>query len=303
MSVVALAVSVAPLCADVASDAKVDPLAGEPEGERIALWPEGCVPGMEPHQYNNPFIEWFVPSNRTTDAVLMVTCGGGYGICNWRPKGRMAAGFRDWLLDKGMTVVRFHYRTPRPKVAEKHVPAWQDAQRAVRLVRSGAVRHGVSPDKIGFFGYSAAGHLALLAALSSQTPAYEPIDELDALPCNINWAVPAFPAYVLSDGENGSNSHGGDRPEDTVLPMFKFDASTCPVFFLHGDADPISSMGSIKVYSRLHEMHIPSELHVFGKRAHDFKSVGAEKGPLLSWRALLWDWLVQMGFCPADGCK
>lgn len=43
-----------------------DPLAGEPDGERVALWPEGKVPGVEGHQYNSPFIEWFTPSNKTT---------------------------------------------------------------------------------------------------------------------------------------------------------------------------------------------------------------------------------------------
>ena len=277
--------------------AATDPRAVKPEGERIALWPEGKIPSVEEHQYNAPFIEWFVPSNKTTDAVMIVTCGGGYGICNWVPTGSMGGGFRDWLLSKGMTVVRLHHRTPRPKKVAKHVTAWQDAQRAVRLVRHGAAAHGVSPDKIGFFGYSAAGHLALLMALSSQTSVYEPIDEIDALPCNIAFSVPAYAAYVLSDGVNSANTHGGDRAEDVILPEFKFDSGTCPVFFMHGDADVISSMGSVKVYSRLHAMHVPCDLHVFALRDHDFKSKGATKGKLLSWRPLLWDWLVQIGFC------
>ena len=275
----------------------IDPLAGNPEGERITLWPEGKTPNLEPHQYESPFIEWFVPSNKTTDAVFVITCGGGYGICNWRPKGMMAGGFRDWLLERGMTVVRLHHRAPRPKKVDKHVSAWQDAQRAVRLVRAGAASHGVNPDKIGFCGYSAAGHLALLMALSSQTCTYDPIDDVDALPCNVNWSVPFFPAYVLSDGVNGGNAHGGHRQEDKILPLFKFDSGTCPVLLMHGDEDKISPMASVKVYSRLHEMGIPSELHVFGRRDHDFKSTGANKGQFLTWRGLIWEWLVQMGFC------
>ena len=286
--------------------AATDSLAGAPEGERIALWPEGKMPSVEGHQFGEPFIEWFVPSNKTTDAVMVVTCGGGYNICNWRPHGSMGGDFRDWLLERGMTVVRFHYRTPRPKKVARHVTAWQDAQRAIRLVRAGAAAHGVDPGKIGFSGYSAAGHLALLLALSSQTSAYEPVDEMDTLPCNIAFAVSAYPAYVLSDGANGANAHGGDRGDDVVLPEFKFDSATCPVFFMHGDADAISPMGSVKVYSRLHAMHVPCDLHVFAKRVHDFKSVGASKEQLAPvWRKLLWDWLVQLGFCrgaPLKAC-
>ena len=71
-----------------------------------------------------------------------------------------------------------------------------------KIVRTavGAASHGVDPERIGFLGCSAAGHLALLVATSSQTPAYAPIDELDKVPCHVNWAVPLYPAYVLSDG-------------------------------------------------------------------------------------------------------
>ena len=280
--------------------AVTDSLVGEPEGERVALWPAGKMPSVEEHQFGEPFIEWFVPTNKTTDAVMIVTCGGGYNICNWRPKGSMSGDFRDWLLEKGMTVVRLHYRTPRPKKVAKHLTAWQDAQRAIRLVRAGAVAHGANPEKIGFFGYSAAGHLSLLAALSSRTSTYEPVDEFDRMPCDLAFAVSAYPAYVLSDGVDGWNVHGGDRVEDAILPEFKFDSGTCPVFLMHGDEDEISPMGSVKVYSRLHAMYIPCDLHVFAKRVHDFKTVGASREKLTPvWRKLFWDWLVQLGLCRA----
>ena len=219
----------------------VDPLAGAPEGERVQLWPEGKTPSAEAHKSESPFVEWFAPSNKTTDAVLILTCGGGYNSCYWQPGGNLSGKFRDWLLEKGMTVVRLHYRTPRPKMVAKHVAAWQDAQRAVRLVHAAAAAHGVSPDKIGFCGYSAAGHLSLLMALSSHTRSYDPIDEVDSLPCNVNWAVAVCPAYVLSDGEDGWNAYGGNRIEDEILPLFKFDPDTCPVFFMHGDDDKYSS--------------------------------------------------------------
>jgi len=167
---------------------------------------------------------------------------------------------------------------------EKHVTAWQDAQRAIRLVRAGAAAHGVNPGKIGFYGFSAGGHLSLLAALSSQTRTYEPVDEIDELPCNVNWAAPAYPAYVLTG--NGE-----------IAPEFKFDSGTCPLFLMHGDSDGFSPMASVKVYSRLHAMHIPVEMHVFAKREHDFRSLGSAKTPFTTWRQLMWEWLVQMGIC------
>ena len=57
------------LCA-AGAIAATDPRAGKPEGERVALWPEGKIPSLEEHQYNAPFIEWFVPSNKTVSRVL-----------------------------------------------------------------------------------------------------------------------------------------------------------------------------------------------------------------------------------------
>jgi acetyl esterase/lipase len=264
-----------------------DQLAGVPEGEHIALWPAGRVPGREPHQHNSPFIEWFVPSNRTTDAVLVLTPGGGYGICNWRIGSVLTHGFKNWLLSKGMTVVRLHHRTPRPKRVEKHVTAWQDAQRAVRLVRAGAAKHGVNPDKIGFYGFSAAAHQALLMAVSSETKKYEGIDEIDSLPCNINYVVACFPAYVLRNPKY-------PKPNDE----FKFEGTIPPVFLIHGDADHHTPMASIRMYEKLHAMKVPVEMHILATRGHDLWSKAEPGTPAAEWKEMIWRWLVQMKFCP-----
>ena len=276
---------------------RIDPLAGTPEGERVFLWPDGKIPDCQTNQCNQPFIEWFVPTNRTTSACFILTCGGGYYICNWTPSGNGSTKLRDYFLEKGMTVVRFHHRTPRPLTVAKHLTAWQDAQRAVRLVRSDAAAHGVDPERIGFLGYSAAGHLALLAATSSQTPAYAPIDELDKVPCHVNWAVPLYPAYVLSDGLDGENKLRGEGKGVELSDLFKFDAKTCPLLFLHGDADAYSPLASVRVYERLHKMNIPAELHILARRGHDFFGKGARPGtPSATWKDRIWEWLVEMEF-------
>lgn len=266
--------------------AQVDPYAGKPEGERIYLWPKGKVPDMEEHQYNEPFIEWFIPSNKTTDATMILSCGGGYNLNAWNPEGNGAGLFKDWLLEKGMTVVRLHYRTPRSKKKAYFTAAWQDAQRAARLVRAGAAKHGVAPDKIGFYGFSAAAHQALLMAVSSQTKMYEPVDELDNAPCNINWVVACFPAYVLKNPKvTQPNSE------------FMFDSAIPPVFMIHGDADQHTSLASIRMYERLHALKIPVELHVLATRGHDLWSKAEPGTPAAAWKEMIWRWLVQMKFC------
>lgn len=272
--------------ASTCNETTADPFAGSPEGERIALWPAGKVPEMEAHQRNNPFIEWFVPERKTTDAVMILSCGGGYNKCGWRTNGVSSAMFRDWMLDKGMTVVRLHYRTPRNKNGMFFKAAWQDAQRAVRLVRDGASKHGVSPDKIGFYGYSAAGHQALLMAVSSGTNIYEKVDAIDDIPCNVNWAIAFYPAYAVRNIK-----------KRMLFPEFTFDSPMPPVLLVHGDIDHHTPMASLFMYEALHERKVPVELHILATRGHSLM-VNAEPGtPSDAWKDTVWRWLVQMKFC------
>ena len=138
------------------------------------------MPSPQPNQKTAPYLIWHTPEKVTSRAILISVSGGGYmgnGITGFE-----VAPIRDYFLSKGVTVVTMLYRTPRPQGLPKHLTAWQDAQRTVRLVRAEAVKRGLDPEIIGFTGCSAGGHLTLMVATSSQTPAYEPVDEIDKLP-------------------------------------------------------------------------------------------------------------------------
>ena len=169
-------------------------------GPKVPLWPEGKMPSAQDNQPEKPYLIWHTPEKRTSDAILISVSGGSYMGCG--VDGFEVAPIRDYFLARGVTVVTMKYRTPRPKGLPKHLTAWQDAQRTVRIVRSEAAKRGLDPDNIGFTGCSAGGHLTLMVATSSQTPAYEPVDDIDKLPCHVNWAVPVYPAYALADGRS-----------------------------------------------------------------------------------------------------
>jgi len=255
------------------------------------LWPEGKIPSFQPEQLV-PHLVWCVPEKRTSDAVVIAVSGGSY-------MGNGIGGFevtpvRDYLLAKGVTVVLMRYRTPRPKGLEKHVTAWQDAQRAIRLVRAEAPKRGLDPEKIGFTGCSAGGHLCMMAAVSSQTPAYAPVDETDKLPCHLNFAFPVYPAYLLADGVNQHNVKKGNDLADGFAAELKFDAATPPMCFFHGDADGWSAMGSVRAYHKLRTMGIPAELHVMALEGHCFQSNPRPGTPAANWKDVAWQWLVSM---------
>lgn len=235
------------------------------------IWPEGKMPNDGLDQ-KHPYITWNIPRNRKTDAVQIIWSGGAY-------QGNSPDGFevdpaRRYLNGRGMTVVTLQYRTPRPAPETglaMHTPAWQDIQRAIRLVRSEARSHGCDPNQIGIMGSSAGGHLCLMGVLSSGQRSYLPIDDIDNLPCNVQWGIGIYPAYVLSDGLGEANREHGDGDELYFAPEFNFDRQTAPMLFLHGDSDVYSSIGSVRLWEKMRSMGVQSELHTLATRNHCFQ--------------------------------
>ncbi len=260
-----------------------------------AVLPAFCVEKMNvwsntPPNYEEgqaiPVLEWWTPENKTTDACIIIAPGGAYMGVAYDYEGVPA---RDYFLSKGVTVVMLRYRVPRPKMMPKHQSAWQDAQRTVRIVRSHASEWGFHPEKIGFMGFSAGGHLTLMTATSSQTPAYEPVDELDKIPCHVNFAIPIYPAYVLQDGADGTNSGNASA----FVADFSFDEKTPPMCLIHGDGDEYSAMGSVTVYHKLRTMNRPAELHIFALANHAFRNCKPED-PMMFWKDRVYDWMQAM---------
>ncbi len=258
------------------------------------VWPEGRMPDVQPNQCQ-PYLEWHMPKERKTKAIQIIYSGGGYGGNN--PDGFEVAPARRYLNEKGMTVVTMKYRTPRPRGGlAKHTTAWQDLQRATRIVRSKAAAKGLDPDRIGIMGSSAGGHLTLMGATSSKRRSYRPIDDLDKRPCNVQWAIAIYPAYALTDGANGQNAKGGNEDEARLVPEFSFDLATCPMLFIHGDADGYAAMNSVKCWEQLRRMGIQSDLHTLVKRGHCFQRKAAPGTGSYTWMDRIWEFMNHKGF-------
>ena len=263
---------------------------------RRDLWPAGRMPSAQTNQCA-PYLEWHCPRQLRTKAIQIVYSGGGYYGND--PDGFEVAPVRRFLNEKGMTVVTMKYRTPRPpKEAglEKHVTAWQDLQRLVRLVREEAPGRGLDPDRIGIMGSSAGGHLTLMGVTSSSKRAYEPIDETDRIPCNVQWAVAIYPAYALTDGVDWHNRTGGNDDAAVHVPEFAFDAGTCPTLFIHGDADGWAAMNSVKTWERMRRMGVQGELHTLATRSHCFQRTASPGTGSYTWIDRIWEFLSDKGF-------
>ena len=257
------------------------------------VWPEGKMPDMQEHQCV-PYIEWHMPKQLKTKAIQIIYSGGSYERNN--PDGFEVAPARRYLNEKGMAVVTLKYRTPRPKGLSKHTTAWQDLQRTIRLVRKEAEARGLDPERIGIMGSSAGGHLTLMGVTSSQHQSYLPIDDVDKIPCHVQWGIGIYPAYALTDGAEAQNKQGGNEDDAILVPEFSFDLKTSPMLFIHGDADGWAAMNSVKTWEKMLQMGIQSELHTLATRKHCFQSQSAPGTGSYTHLDRIWEFLTAKGF-------
>ena len=269
--------------------------------EKEDLWPADKMPPGYTNQCT-PYVEWHFPKEMKTRAIQIIFSGGGY---HWnKPEGMEVTPARRYLNAKGMTVVTLKYRQPRPEGGlAKHTSAWQDLQRAIRIVRSKAAEKGLDPDRIGIMGGSAGGHLSLMGATSSRRKSYLPIDKIDKIPCNVQWAIAIYPAYTLTDGVDCKNTNGGNDDEDRLVQDFSFDLDTCPVLFVHGDADVYSSMASVKAWEQLRRMGIQGEVHTLATRGHCFQNKAAPGTGSYTYLDRIWEFMNHKGYNAPESAK
>lgn len=262
-------------------------------GERETIWPKGKMPHRQEHQiaamtdeagrpgfnadkHRTAYLEWYEApaADKRNGGCMILISGGSYECCcdvglikQWNER----------FTELGFQCVNFVYRTPRPVGLPIYQTAWEDGQRAVRMVRSQAAERGFDPEKIGVISMSAGSHLGLLLATSSQTPSYERVDNLDDIPCHLNWAIVNAPAYGTTDAENGTPALRQGYGADVKLSeVFRFDEKTCPMSLHHGGTDVYAPHTSILVYKRLRRMGIPAELHLYADKGHG--AFGLERG-------------------------
>ena len=260
--------------------------------EKEMLWTPGKMPDPQPNQSYEPYLVWYIPEKPTTKAIQVIVAGGGYGFCNFVGEAEPVAYY---LNQKGMTAVAVKYRCPRPQNGPKHLTGWQDAQRAIRMVRAEAPARGLDPNRIGIMGFSAGGHLTLMTATNTKSPAYAPVDDIDKQPCTLQWACPIYPAYALTDGADRPNTTGGNDDSAVLVPEFSFDEDTPPMCFVHGDADGWAAMNSVKCWEKLRLMGKQSDLHTLALRGHCFQMSCPPGTGSFTWLDRLWDFFSRKG--------
>jgi acetyl esterase/lipase len=272
--------------------------------EPIPIWP-GVAPGEEagPGQEHDttteksplvagkrvarvggitkPTIQVFSPAKgKNSGAAVVVFPGGGYNILALDLEGTEVC---EWLQSIGVTGVLLKYRVPPHKGAVRHAAPLQDAQRALRLVRSRAQEWGIDATRVGVLGFSAGGHLVGATSTNFDQVTYPAVDAADQLSSRPDFAVLIYPAYLTVKAEG-----------DKLAPEIRVSANTPPSFLVQTEDDQVRVETSLFYYLALKNARVSAEMHIFAAGGHGYGLRATEK-PVTGWPALCERWMRTIG--------
>ncbi len=262
----------------------------EPGGysRSVVLWPGGAPGALGDKEVDVPRL-YFYPARegerthaersetRGERPAVIVMPGGAYRTLVMEKEGAAAA---HWLNERGVDAFVLEYRLG-PKY---HFPApMLDGARAIRYVRSHAAELGISPEKVGVWGFSAGGHLAgYLASVNDpgNPKAADPEERVSDRP---DFAILSY-ARLSMDASipRPTNLEAliGEHPTQAMINEISIDRrvnkSTAPSFIFSTSEDQqVNSMNATAYYDALKRAGVPAELHIFERGPH---GVGVGQG-------------------------
>ncbi len=231
---------------------------------------------------SKPTLSVFKPApDRDTGASVLVCPGGGYHILALDLEGTEVC---EWLNSIGVTGVLLKYRVPKRPGLEKDTVAFQDAQRAMGLMRQQAGQWGLDARRMGVLGFSAGGHLSAALSTRFERRSYDPVDGADQLSCRPDFAVLIYPGY-LTDKEQG----------DRVAADLPLSTNTPPMFLAMSQDDPVRVQNVLQFSAALNEAKVPFELHVYPTGGHGY-GLRRTENPVTSWPDRAADWMRANGW-------
>ena len=275
-------------CLSLWSTASLANAGEEKAGNTIMLWPKDAAgqgaEGMgtpKPDRGDGrirltdvtaPSLRYFpAPATKQPGPAVILCPGGGY---NHLVTTKMTP-IAEWLNSHGISAFILIYRVPK-----KRKDAFEDIQRAVRIVRARSSEWNIDPNRIGVMGSSAGGHLAARVSTGFDSKTYQEVDKLDGVSCKPDFTVLLYPAYINKGKELSEDFTVSNKISPTLIITAK-DDGFFPGSQMYAEALK-EACGSIRV-------------HFFEKGGHGF-SLRPKEYPLSTWPDLCLQWLRDKDF-------
>lgn len=263
-------------------------LAAEPQV--IPLWEKGA-PGFEERRnepeeaqeywvrnIHNPSLTAFpAPKEKANGAAVLIVPGGGHNKLVFKAEGVEPA---KYFNDLGVTAFVLKHRLPRETNSpySLQIHPRQDAQRAMRLIRSRATEWDLDLKRIGVVGFSAGGEVAALLVYSPTAGDPNAADAIDRMNCRTDFQIVIYPGPL-------------------GVPTGPIPADAPPAFFLVANDDPSHVGPVLAQLEKYREAKRPVEVHLYASGGHGFNLGSRSKlASIHSWPQRMADWLADSGF-------
>jgi acetyl esterase/lipase len=180
--------------------------------------------------------------------AVIVFPGGGYSILATDLEGSEIA---QWLNSLGFVAAVLDYRVPNNRDG-----AYQDAQRAVSVLRARAKEFEIDPKRLGVIGFSAGGHLAARLTSNLGVRTYTPVDKADRESDAPDFTLLVYPAYLI-DAKTG-------QPSPEVTPR----TGMPPMFLAQTRDDPY--LDAPAYAAALEAVDVPTKCMIYPKGGHGY---------------------------------
>lgn len=234
------------------------------------LWPEAAPGALGNAPHDIPTLTPYFPDSKSaTGAAILVFPGGGYGGLASH-EGEDYALFLNTL---GIAAFVLQYRLGSN--GYRHPIMFQDASRAMRVLRAQAEEWNLDKTKIGVMGSSAGGHLAATLLTHSDSGDGNSADIIERESSRPAIGVLCYP--VISMGQHtheGSKENLlGENPTPELVDLLSgelhVNAQTPPCFVWHTWEDKgVKIENSLQFVSALQDHDVPFDFHVYQEGGH-----------------------------------
>ena len=258
------------------------------EPRQIPLWPNGA-PGFEDRRneperaqdywirnIHNPSITVFLPPKEKANGAAVLICpGGGFRELVFKAEGVEPA---KYFNDLGIAAFVLKYRLARETNSpySLQIHPRQDAQRAIRLIRSRAGEWNLDANRIGVVGFSAGGEIEAMLVYSPADGDASASDPIDRQSCRTDFQIVIYP---------------GPLGIPVTVPT-----NAPPAFFLVANDDDSHVRPVLSLMEKYRAAKRPFELHLYARGGHGFNMGNRSKfASIKTWPQRMADWLADNG--------
>lgn len=272
-------------------------LAKAEEPTVIHLWEKGA-PGFESRRdepevvkgttvsnVHNPSITVFpAPKEKANGAAVLIVPGGGHRQLGFGSEGVEPAKLMNEL---GVTAFVLKHRLPREQGSpySLDIHPRQDAQRAMRLIRSRAAEWNLDQKRIGVMGFSAGGEVVALLVYSPTDGNAQASDPIEQMNCRADFQISIYPGPL-------------------GVPSGPVPADAPPAFFLVANDDTSHVKPILDQLAKYEEAKRPVEVHLYARGGHGFNMGTRSKfESIRSWPQRLTEWMKDSGLLGQTATK